>query len=49
VGLDVEARHRFIDSIRDYAAAGRTMVLTTHILEEAASSPPGSSSSIAAS
>ena len=35
VGLDVEARHRFIDSIRDFAAAGRTLVLTTHILEEA--------------
>jgi ABC-2 type transport system ATP-binding protein len=35
VGLDVEARHHFIDSIRDFAAAGRTLVLTTHILEEA--------------
>ena len=35
VGLDVEARRGLWQVIRDFAAAGRTVVLTTHYLEEA--------------
>jgi len=35
VGLDVEARRRMWQVIRDFAARGRTVVLTTHYLEEA--------------
>lgn len=35
VGLDVESRRRMWQVIRDFAAAGRTIVLTTHYLEEA--------------
>lgn len=35
VGLDVEARRRLWDSIRGLAANGRTVLLTTHYLEEA--------------
>jgi ABC-2 type transport system ATP-binding protein len=35
VGMDVEARQRFLRSIRELAAAERTIVLTTHYLEEA--------------
>lgn len=35
VGMDVEARRAFISSIRTFAGAGRTIVLTTHYLEEA--------------
>jgi ABC-2 type transport system ATP-binding protein len=35
VGMDVESRRAFLDSIRDLAAGGRTIVLTTHYLEEA--------------
>jgi ABC-2 type transport system ATP-binding protein len=35
VGLDVEARRGFWDHIRERAGAGRTVLLTTHYLEEA--------------
>ena len=35
VGLDVEARHRFWDAIRRLIAEGRSILLTTHYLEEA--------------
>lgn len=35
VGMDVEARRRFWATIRDLAAAGRAILLTTHYLEEA--------------
>ncbi|MGQ0383203.1 MAG: ABC transporter ATP-binding protein [Gammaproteobacteria bacterium] len=35
VGLDVESRRRMWQVIRDFAGAGRTVVLTTHYLEEA--------------
>jgi len=35
VGLDVEARHAFLESIRTFAGEGKTIVLTTHYLEEA--------------
>jgi len=35
VGMDVEARRNFLASIKDFAAAGKTIVLTTHYLEEA--------------
>ncbi len=35
VGMDVEARRAFLAGIRDFAAAGKTIVLTTHYLEEA--------------
>ncbi len=35
VGMDVESRRAFLDSIRNFAASGRTIVLTTHYLEEA--------------
>jgi len=35
VGMDVEARHAFLDAIRRLADARRTIVLTTHYLEEA--------------
>ena len=35
VGLDVEARRSFIQSIKGFIAAGKTIVLTTHYLEEA--------------
>jgi ABC-2 type transport system ATP-binding protein len=35
VGMDVEGRQAFLASIRDLAASGRTVVLTTHYLEEA--------------
>ena len=35
VGLDVEGRRVFIDAIRDFAARGKTILLTTHYLEEA--------------
>lgn len=34
-GMDVEARRSFLAGIREYAAEGRTVVLTTHYLEEA--------------
>ncbi|MET0419387.1 MAG: ABC transporter ATP-binding protein, partial [Actinoplanes sp.] len=34
-GFDPEARHRFWDLIRDLAAEGTTILLTTHYLEEA--------------
>jgi ABC-2 type transport system ATP-binding protein len=34
-GMDVEARRSFLAGIRDYASEGRTIVLTTHYLEEA--------------
>jgi ABC-2 type transport system ATP-binding protein len=35
VGLDVEARHLLWDEIRQLLARGKTIVLTTHYLEEA--------------
>jgi ABC-2 type transport system ATP-binding protein len=35
VGLDVESRRGFLDSIREFGRAGKTIVLTTHYLEEA--------------
>jgi ABC-2 type transport system ATP-binding protein len=35
VGMDVESRRSFLDSIQEFAATGRTIVLTTHYLEEA--------------
>jgi len=35
VGMDPEARQRFLASLRDFAASGKTIVLTTHYLEEA--------------
>jgi ABC-2 type transport system ATP-binding protein len=35
VGMDVEARRAFLASIRASAGAGKTIVLTTHYLEEA--------------
>ncbi len=35
VGMDVEARQIFLASLRRFAASGKTMVLTTHYLEEA--------------
>jgi ABC-2 type transport system ATP-binding protein len=34
-GLDVEARRRVWDAVRAYAESGRTVLLTTHYLEEA--------------
>jgi ABC-2 type transport system ATP-binding protein len=35
VGMDVEGRRRFMQEIADLGARGRTIVLTTHYLEEA--------------
>jgi len=35
VGMDVEGRRRFLEEIAALAAKGRTVVLTTHYLEEA--------------
>ena len=35
VGMDVEGRRSFIDRIAEFAQMGRTVVLTTHYLEEA--------------
>ena len=35
VGMDVEGRRNFLSEIGNYAARGRTVVLTTHYLEEA--------------
>jgi ABC-2 type transport system ATP-binding protein len=35
VGMDVESRRAFIDGIRAFYAEGKTIVLTTHYLEEA--------------
>jgi ABC-2 type transport system ATP-binding protein len=35
VGMDVEGRRRFIQEIGELAARGRTVVLTTHYIEEA--------------
>jgi ABC-2 type transport system ATP-binding protein len=35
VGMGVESRHRFYDQLRSLAANGRTVLLTTHYLEEA--------------
>ena len=34
-GLDVEARHRFWEQIRAFVQQGKTILLTTHYLEEA--------------
>ncbi len=35
VGMDVEGRRRFLESIREFAESGKTILLTTHYLEEA--------------
>src|SRR5437899_9660716 len=35
VGMDVEGRRRFLEEVGELAAKGRTVVLTTHSLEEA--------------
>ena len=35
VGMDVEGRRVFLEAIRDFAASGKTILLTTHYLEEA--------------
>ena len=35
VGMDVEGRRVFLRAIRDFAAGGKTILLTTHYLEEA--------------
>ena len=35
VGMDVEARRAFLDVIRQFGKSGKTIVLTTHYLEEA--------------
>jgi ABC-2 type transport system ATP-binding protein len=35
VGMDVEGRRSFIERIAEFASLGRTVVLTTHYLEEA--------------
>lgn len=35
VGMDVEGRRGFLAAIRDFAARGKTILLTTHYLEEA--------------
>ena len=35
VGMDIEGRRRFLQEIAELAAKGRTVVLTTHYLEEA--------------
>ncbi len=34
-GMDVESRHRFWDEVRSFAASGKTILFTTHQLEEA--------------
>jgi ABC-2 type transport system ATP-binding protein len=35
VGMDVESRRAFLEGIKEFAAEGKTIVLTTHYLEEA--------------
>jgi ABC-2 type transport system ATP-binding protein len=35
VGMDVTARRAFLDTIREFGRAGKTIVLTTHYIEEA--------------
>jgi ABC-2 type transport system ATP-binding protein len=35
VGMDVEGRRTFLAAIRDFSAEGKTILLTTHYLEEA--------------
>ncbi|HYM97600.1 MAG TPA: ABC transporter ATP-binding protein [Candidatus Sulfotelmatobacter sp.] len=35
VGMDVEGRRRFLQEVGEFAAKGRSVVLTTHYLEEA--------------
>ena len=35
VGMDVEARHAFWTTVRDFAARGKTILFATHYLEEA--------------
>src|SRR5262249_28567664 len=35
VGMDVEARRAFLNTIREFGREGKTIVLTTHYLEEA--------------
>jgi len=34
-GMDVESRHRFWEQIRSFATSGKTILFSTHILEEA--------------
>ena len=35
VGLDVESRRNFLESIQEFGASGKTIILTTHYLDEA--------------
>jgi len=35
VGMDVESRRQFLDTIREFGREGKTIMLTTHYLEEA--------------
>jgi len=35
VGMDVESRRLFLNSIREFSRQGKTILLTTHYLEEA--------------
>jgi len=35
VGMDVEGRRAFLDAIREFSRSGKTILLTTHYLEEA--------------
>jgi len=35
VGMDVESRRQFLDTIREFGREGKTILLTTHYLEEA--------------
>jgi ABC-2 type transport system ATP-binding protein len=35
VGMDVESRRAFLEGIKQFAARGKTILLTTHYLEEA--------------
>lgn len=34
-GMDIESRHRFWEQIRGFASTGKTILFTTHMLEEA--------------
>jgi ABC-2 type transport system ATP-binding protein len=34
VGMDVEARHTFWEQVRGFAARGKTMLFSTHYIEE---------------
>ncbi len=35
VGMDVASRHAFLESIAEYGRRGRTIILTTHLMDEA--------------